>query len=499
MKIHSAKDLKHLDEITIKTQTISSWQLMERAASVLFSAIQEDFDIADTHFSILCGHGNNGGDGLALARMLYQAGSEVNTYLINSQNYSEDNLENQKRLHYLQNNTLDFKKLPVFKKDTVIIDALFGYGLSRPLDLGWLNLIQLINDSSLKIISVDMPSGLLADQSTPKNSPIIKADTVYTFQCPKLALLQPENAEFVKSFKILNIGLEDATDSKNHYLTPAFIKSVLKTPGRFSHKGTFGHALIIGGSYGKIGAPLLSAKAALKTGCGLVTAYIPKCGYVPFQTAFPEAMVITDSSEENISDLTLAISPYDAIGIGIGLGQSEETKKAFQRFLNQKSLPPLVIDADGLNLISQNTDLLAALPNNTILTPHPKELQRLIGSWKDDFEKLELAKSFAAALNTILLIKGANTAVILPDGTVYYNSTGNYGMATGGSGDVLTGIITSLLAQSYSAEHAALIGVYLHGLAGDYAAQKIHSKSIIASNIIEHITDAWHSLLPKNF
>lgn len=499
MKIHSAKDLKHLDEITIKIQTISSWQLMERAASVLFSAIQEDFDIADTHFTILCGHGNNGGDGLALARMLYQAGSEVSTHLINSQNYSEDNLENQKRLHYIQINPLDSKKLPVFKKDTVIIDALLGYGLSHPLDLGWLNLIEHINDSSLKIISVDMPSGLLADQSTPKTSPIIKADIVYTFQYPKLALLQPENAEFVKSFKILNIGLEDAAHSQNYYLTPGFIKSILKTSGRFSHKGTFGHALIIGGSYGKIGAPLLSAKAALKTGCGLVTAYIPKCGYVPFQTTFPESMVITDSSEENISDLTLDISPYDAIGIGIGLGQSEETKKAFQKFLNQVALPPFVIDADGLNLISQNTDLLAALPNNTILTPHPKELQRLIGSWKDDFEKLELAKSFAAALNTILLIKGANTAVILPDGNVYYNSTGNYGMATGGSGDVLTGIITSLLAQSYSAQHATLIGVYLHGLAGDYAAQKIHPRSLIASNITEHITDAWHSLLPKNF
>jgi hydroxyethylthiazole kinase-like uncharacterized protein yjeF len=497
MKIHSSADLKYLDQKTIEIQNISSWQLMERASSVLFSAIKEDFDIADTHFTVLCGHGNNGGDGLALARMLYQAGSEVVVYLIKSDSYSEDNLENQQRLNYIQVNLLDLESPPIFKSNTIIIDALFGYGLSRPLDSYWIKFIQQVNDSGLKIISVDMPSGLLADKSTPKASPIVKADIVYTLQCPKLALLQPENANFVKSFKVLNINLEDTKGSQNYYLTHGFIQSLLKSPSRFSHKGTFGHSLIIGGSYGKIGAPLLSTKAALKTGCGLITAHIPKCGYIPFQSAFPEAMVISDSSEDVISNLNLDVSSFSAVGVGMGMGQNEKTIKAFEIFLQKTKLPPVVIDADGLNLLSQNKELLKDLPANAILTPHPKELQRLIGDWRNDFEKLEMARAFSTMHSVILIIKGAHTSIILPDGIIFYNSTGNYGMATGGSGDVLTGIITSLLAQSYSPKHAALIGVYLHGLAGDSAVQKIHPKSLIASDIIEHITDAWKILIPS--
>lgn len=490
MKIHAASNLKLLDQRTMKVQNISSWELMERAASSLFSAIQNDFDISDTHFTIMCGPGNNGGDGLALARMLYHAGSEIEVYIAPASKFTDDNLENQKRLLFTEIKMLDFERPPTLREGTVVIDAFYGYGLSRPLESKWSLLFEHIK--KYQTISVDLPSGLIPDRSTPAGSPIITAHIVYTFQSPKAALLQPENGDYVKSFKILNINLEDTVDSKNYYLTLKFIQSLLKSESRFSHKGTFGHALIIGGSYGKIGAPLLSSMSALKTGCGLVSTYIPRCGYTPFQSAFPEAMVISDPAEEQITDLKgINTNLYNAIGVGVGLGQEVTTQNTFTDFLQQTTLPPLVIDADALNLISSNKNLLEYLPQNTILTPHPKELQRLIGPWKNDFDKLDRVRNLATKYKIIVIIKGANSAIVLPDGRIYYNSTGNYGMATGGSGDVLTGIITSLLAQSYTPENAAILGVYLHGLSGDIAVQTIHPKSLISSDIIHHISAAW--------
>ncbi len=497
MDILSARQLKEADTRTLVVQNISSWQLMERASGALFESLKADFDIYNTRFSILCGPGNNGGDGLALARMIFSAGGNVDVFLLRSLSYSPDNLENQKRLGELPVTAFDCNSRLNFSEDTVIIDALYGHGLNRPLDPPWSLLTDQVNSSGRRVLAVDMPSGLLADEATPLAAPVVKADRVYTFHSPKKALLLPGNAGVTGDFRVLDIGLEEAPDSHEIYVTADIIKKKIIVPARFSHKGTLGHALLTGGSYGKAGAILLAARAALKTGCGLVTAYVPQCAYLPLQSAFPEAMVITDSANDALTTPPAGLSRFASIGAGPGMGTAPETEKAFLQLLGDKDLPPMVVDADALNILSHNPEWLKKLPPDTILTPHPGELERLTGPWKDDFEKLEKVRQLSRKHTLILVIKGAHTAIILPDGRTFFNSTGNYGMATGGSGDVLTGIITSLLAQRYSPEDAAVTGVYLHGLAGDLATRKIHPKSLIASDIIEHLSSAWNHLFEE--
>nr|WP_315191848.1 NAD(P)H-hydrate dehydratase [uncultured Flavobacterium sp.] len=271
-------------------------------------------------------------------------------------------------------------------------------------------------------------------------------------------------------------------------------KEILKryrTIDNHTHKGIQGHVLIIGGSYGKIGAVCLSSKAALKSGCGLVTVYVPKCGYDILQTAIPEVMVLTDDQEKYISEITFDIMPQ-AIGIGPGLGQEVVTQKAFYNFLEQNSFP-LVVDADALNILSRNKEWIFLLPAKTIITPHLKEFERLIGKWTSEEEKINLAKLFSIKYNLIIVMKDAPTRIIDND-KIYENTTGNAALATAGSGDVLTGIITSLLAQSYEPIDAAIIGVYLHGLTADIALPETGYQSFIASDIILNIGKAFLSL-----
>lgn len=267
-----------------------------------------------------------------------------------------------------------------------------------------------------------------------------------------------------------------------------------KTIAVDTHKGIQGHTLIIGGSYGKIGAVCLSSKSALKTGCGLVTAFVPKCGYEILQIAIPEVMVLTDVKKKCISNINFDFKP-NAIGIGPGIGQNEATQKAFLKFLKSNKIP-LVIDADALNILSNNKAWFLLLPSGSILTPHPKELERLIGEWDSEEEKFEKTISFSLQYKVIIVMKGAPTHII--DGeTIYKNTTGNQALATAGSGDVLTGIISSLLAQSYDAIEAAVLGVYLHGLTADIAVPKTGFQSFIASDIINHIGEAFLSLVSK--
>lgn len=505
MKILSASEMKTADNQTVIKEQIESVDLMERASMALFEQLQKDFDIQDTLFSIVCGSGNNGGDGLALARIIEQNGGAVNVYLLKSQKYSKDNFINQQRLESLNIpiRFFDLDENLEISKHSVVIDALFGYGLSRGLDFEWKNIIKQINSTDNFVVSVDLPSGLLPDSVSDKNHPIVKATKTYTFQSPKLALLLPENAIYSGEFEVLDIQLDKGSieeiQTNYFYTTLEDIRQKTINPNRFSHKGTFGYSLIIGGSYGKIGAVVLSSKAALKTGCGLVTAYVPKCGYTVLQAAFPEAMTLTDVEDNFITEFPKDIAQFSAIGIGVGMDTKPETQKAFIRFLediskNQKQTK-LVLDADALNILSQNKDALRFLPENTIITPHPKELERLIGSWKSDFEKLEKAMSFTKEFKLILVIKGANTCVVLPNGEFHFNATGNWGMATGGSGDVLTGIITSLLAQGYSSENATILGVFLHGLSADLQVKSIHKKSLIASDIVNGISQAWNTIL----
>jgi ADP-dependent NAD(P)H-hydrate dehydratase len=274
-------------------------------------------------------------------------------------------------------------------------------------------------------------------------------------------------------------------------VSKAFILDIYKPIANDTHKGIQGHALLIGGSYGKMGSVCLSSKAALKSGCGLVSAFVPKCGYEIVQIAFPEAMVLTDENEKVLSNINYTIEP-DAIGIGMGIGQDVLTEKAFHYFLLHNKTN-LVIDADGLNILSKNKKWFSLLPPKTILTPHKKELERLIGTWQSEEKKLEKVIQFSLEHDLVVVVKGAPTLVIYHS-EIYQNTTGNQALATAGSGDVLSGIITSLLAQNYEPKNASILGVYLHGLTADIAAPEVSYQAFIASDIINYLGKAFLNL-----
>jgi ADP-dependent NAD(P)H-hydrate dehydratase len=271
-------------------------------------------------------------------------------------------------------------------------------------------------------------------------------------------------------------------------ITKAEIQKIYKPINPHTHKGIQGHAALVAGSYGKIGAAVLASKACIKSGCGLVTAYIPKCGYEIIQSTIPEVMVVTTIHEKYISEIILEIEAQ-AIGIGPGIGQEDITQKAFYEFLKTNQTP-LVIDADALNILSQNKTWFNLLQPGTILTPHPKELERLIGSWNSNQEKFEKTIEFSKQYGVIVVMKGAPTHIVNED-DIYQNTTGNAALATAGSGDVLTGIITSLLAQGYQPIQAAQLGVYVHGLTADIALPETGYQSFIASDIIANLGKAF--------
>ncbi|WET67555.1 NAD(P)H-hydrate dehydratase [Sphingobacterium sp.] len=498
MKILSAQQMHRVDGETLEDQKISSLDLMERAATVVFEEIKKLHPrLEHSTFFIFCGKGNNGGDGLVLARLLDQQQAQVKVYLMDVEDYSADNLANQKRLpnHIIQKVAAEDQI--AIPSDAIVLDCLFGYGLKRALTADWNGLISSINGCAARIYSVDMPSGLLADKKTAADVPIVKADLVYTFQFPKMALLLPENQWYVKDFKVLDINLSqraiEAAETNLFYVDESLVRSFYRQRRKFDHKGTFGHTLIIGGSKGKMGAVQLALKAALRAGCGLASAYVPDGGNTILQTAVPEAMVMTDPEHDFISQFP-AIDGYQSVGVGIGMGTALNTIDALKVFITRVNDTSLVLDADALNILAREPDLWAFVPAHSILTPHPKELSRILGAWQDDFEKIEKVKVFARKHQFYVLIKGANSAMVMPDGQVYFNSTGNVGMATGGSGDILTGIITSLLGQGYSSREALIMGVYIHGRAADIAVKTIGTYSLLPSDTINHLSDAFISL-----
>ncbi|MFD1770946.1 NAD(P)H-hydrate dehydratase [Sphingobacterium suaedae] len=507
MKILSTTSIRLLEKETINQQAISSHILMERAARMVFHALQKSAGECCQSYIVLCGFGNNGGDGLALARMLHEAGHRVSTYLLEHERYSDENICQQKKLKQVQVEVMTLQPdmhIP-FPAHSVLIDALFGHGLSRPLDNVWHILFEQISRACLPVVSIDIPSGLPADLPLPIGAPVIHANHTYTFAYPKLNLLLPEYATLSGSFSILDIGLDKkiaAAIPTNYFFTcKEDLTPILKPLEKFSHKGTFGHALIAGGKRGSIGAVILASKAALRTGCGLVTAYVPACGYEIIQNSFPEALVETDSTMDIIHAFPEDLSRYSASALGMGMGTAPETQQAlfrfFQRIKDMSHKPRLLFDADALNILSIRPEWHDLIPANSILTPHPKELSRLLGQWDIDAIKFRKAQTWCRRFHQILVIKGAHSAVVLPDGPIYFNSTGNPGMATAGSGDVLSGMITALLAQGYEPKEAAIIGVYLHGLAGDQATLSIHPKSLLASDIIHNISNAWKAVQPQ--
>jgi NAD(P)H-hydrate epimerase len=390
----------------------------------------------------------------------------------------------------------DVTHLPHFQKSDIIIDALFGIGLSKPLSGLAAECVNVMNQSEATIIAIDVPSGLFVDQHSDKNSFIIKAQHTLTFQNPKLGFMFAENNIFVGNGHVLDIDLKWTEEIQNNchdfYVTENFIRQLLKPRQKFSHKGTFGHSLLVVGSYGKMGAAIMSAQALLRSGAGLLTVCVPQCGYEIMQTSVPEAMALVNGNEF-IQFNELDISSYSAIGIGPGIGTESDTQQSVKTIL-QSFKKPLVIDADALNSIGLHKEWLSLIQPNSILTPHPKEFERLTKAVANDFERHHLQIEFSKQHQVYVVLKGAHTCITTPEGESYFNSTGNSGLAKGGSGDVLTGLITGLLAQGYPSFEASVIGVYVHGLAGDITKKDKGEVAMIPTDVIENITSAFKQL-----
>lgn len=500
MKILSKEHIYQADQLTLKRQEMTSTELMERAATEVFNWMHSRLNGAPVLIHVFCGIGNNGGDGLVLSRHLVNHGYNVTTYVVNCSNErSKDFLINYEKLRESSKKWPELLKcesdFPDISLDDIIVDAIFGIGINRPADNWIQRLFQHFRTSKAFTLSVDMPSGLYTDRVPESEDAVVWSHYTLSFQVPKLVFFLPDTAKFVDRWEVLDIGLDQEFLNKTQpiaeYIGKPEILPFYKTRNKFAHKGTFGHVLIVGGSYGKIGAVQLASRAALVSGAGLVSVYIPKCGYTAIQAAIPEIMVITDAVEHHISNIEVN-REFKAIGIGVGLGTHQDTVLAFGRFLTTQN-NPMVVDADAINILAGNSKLLNDLPKLSILTPHPKELERLVGRWKDDFDKIEKVKKFSSKHNLIVVIKGFNTMIIYKN-DIFINSTGNPGLATAGTGDVLTGIITGLMAQGYEPLQAAIFGVYLHGKSADLLVQQMAYQSITASDVIDGISHAYVDL-----
>ena len=498
MKLFTCTQIAGIDQLTMKLEPISSIDLMERASATVADWIVRNMG-NESLFYIFAGPGNNGGDALAVARMLAWNNFSCTVFLSAfGRELKVDPAANRKRLEGLSKVSLKIidseDSIPDIPADVVVLDGLFGSGLNKPLSGLAKTIVLKINQSGAKVISIDMPSGLFGeDNALNDSSAIIRASQTLTFQFPRLSFLFAENEPFVGHFSLLPIGLHpdaiEQTASHFNYLTEEQLDELPKKRSKFSHKGTYGHAMLIAGSYGKMGASVLASKACLRSGVGLLSVQTPRFGHEIIQIAVPEAMCLVDSSETVFSQLP-ELEKYSAIGIGPGLDQKLESQLAFKTLLLAKP-GKMVIDADALNILSENKEWLSLLPENSILTPHPKEFERLAGFSSNSYERLQKQLEFSARYKVIIVGKGAHTCITFPDGRVFFNSTGNPGMATAGSGDVLTGIILGLLAQKYTPDEAALLGVFIHGLAGDHAANSLGQISLTAGDIINHLGSAF--------
>ena len=513
MKILTPSQIRAVDAYTIEHEPITSIDLMDRAALACVYWIIEHFDTQQA-IAVFAGPGNNGGDGLAIAYFLKRMSYDLSVYMLtDNDRLSPDTQTNYQRLTDCQPVVLTGKNMPVLLPSTIVIDALFGVGLSRPLNGLAAQTVMHINQSGCTVVSIDMPSGLFCNENS-ENDPdsIIRAHHTLTFQQPKLSFFFAENAVYAGHWEILNIGLLpeaiEKQNSKYFTLQKRNIAKFIQPRNKFAHKGDFGHACLIAGSRSMMGACVLAAKACLRAGAGLVTTHIPHEENVIIQTSVPEALVSLDEDPEVFSQIP-DLSAFSAIAIGPGIGKKQETQLALftllfmlnapksnlsRRLISSGSYTRLVLDADALNILSENSDWLKLLPPNSILTPHPKEFDRLAGKSEIGYQRHLKQIDMARRYSVFIVLKGAHTSIATPDGCCFFNYTGNPGMATAGSGDVLTGIIVSLLAQGWSPYRAACAGVWLHGTAGDIAALQSRQQSLIASDIVENIGKAFKEL-----
>lgn len=499
MKIFTAEQIRNCDQYTIKNEPVSSVHLMERAAEACVEWISENCN-HHRNFVVFCGNGNNGGDGFAIARMLYQKGFDIDVFTNTKIKFSTDAQENFRHIKEISGITIrEFKEVLNYRFDsrTVIVDALFGTGLSRSLNGDVKDLVEFLNQKKNIKISIDLPSGLLADTVSDSDSVVFMADYTLSFQFWKKSFLHAETGKFAGKVEILDINLSEdfieETETGDFVIDDEVIKSIFKIRNEFSHKGTYGKAAIIGGSYGKMGAVVLSTRAVLKAGAGLTFTVAPKCGYEILQTSDPEAMFIEGGKDyiENFDVEETAVC-----GIGPGLGTHEKTAKSLLKFLKSCS-KPVILDADALNIIAQDPANLNLIPEKSIITPHPKEFERLFGKTENSFERTELAKNKSRELHIYIVLKDHHTQIITPEGKVFYNITGNSGLAKGGSGDILTGIITSFLAQKYSEQEAAILAVWFHGKAAEFASEKHSKESMLPSDVINEFGNVFSELNDK--
>ena len=502
MKIFTAAQIHELDKYTIENEPIESIDLMERAAKALTRAIMDEYNSL-MPVIVFAGPGNNGGDALAVARMLAENNYAVTAYLFNvSGKLSNDCAVNKVRLmdNRRVKNFIEVRQEfepPVLEEGMLIIDGIFGSGLNKPLAGGFASLVKYINSSAATVVSIDVPSGLMTEDNTYNvRANIIHADLTLTLQHVKLAFLFKENQPYVGRLKVLDIRLSkegiQKLDANYTMLEENDVRQLIQPRSAFAHKGDMGHALLIAGSYGMGGAAVLAAKACLRAGCGKLTVHSPKKNNMVLQMSVPEAIIQLDREETTFSE-PIDTEEYHVVGIGPGIGTSEQTAIAMISQI-RRSQCPIVADADALNMLGTHRSWMQQLPKGMILTPHPKELDRMEGNCADSYERLVKASNLAERIQGYVILKGHYSALCMPDGHVIFNSTGNAGMATAGSGDVLTGIITGLLARGYKQAEACLLGMYLHGLAGDIAAKELGEESLIASDLIQYLPMAFKRL-----
>ena len=494
MKIFSAALVRQWDAFTIANEPVSSINLMERAATACYNWLTTHLKVP-TPFAIFCGTGNNGGDGLVIARMLLQAGHTVSVYILAGEKSSEDFCINLERIkpYEIDLNFIDNIATVIIKKDAVLIDALFGTGLNRPLQGFAADLVCFINDTGRPIISIDIPSGLFADACSEENT-VIRASHTLSFETNKLAFLMAENNKYTGNIHLLKIGLapDFYGDANTTFCTidQDLIVSLYKPRNQFSHKYNFGHALLYAGSKNMMGAAILSAKGCLRSGAGLVTVFTDENTQPIIQTALPEAITATETHVELLSQ------KKSATGIGPGLALTEFNQHVLHQLIKGYA-GPVIIDASALQILSSNIEVLKERRKNTvILTPHTGEFEKLFGKTDNDFERMQLALSRSVELGCYIVLKGHHTLIACPDGDIFFNTTGNAGMATAGSGDVLTGILTGLTAQGHSPKDSCILGVYLHGVAGDVAAEKMSQEAMIAGDITDCIGEAYKKITP---
>ena len=503
MKIFTSAQIHELDRYTIEHEPIKSVDLMERAAKAITRAVAEEWT-THTPVVVFAGPGNNGGDALAVARLLTNEGYKVRTYLFNITNHlSDDCVTNRQRL-LDGRHAKDFTEItakfdpPELTADTLVIDGLFGSGLNKPLAGGFASLVKYINQSPAKVVSIDVPSGLMSEDNTYNvRANIIHATLTLTLHEKKLAFLFGDAQQFIGRLKVLDIRLSQEyiqkTEAQYYVLEESDVRSRLLHRDDFAHKGNMGNALIVAGSYGMSGAAILATRACLRSGVGKVTVHTPRKNYGVMQISVPEAVLHMDHEETAFTE-AVDTDGFDALGIGPGLGCQETTAIAMIAQIRRAQCP-IVADADALNILASHRAWMQQLPKGIIMTPHPKELDRLTGSPANaDFERLHRTRELAQSLQAYIILKGHNSALCLPDGQVVFNPTGNSGMATAGSGDVLTGIITALLARGYHQQNACIVGMYLHGLAGDIAVKTLGKESLTASDIIDYLPHAFKHL-----